>query len=26
MAGIVWHPERMSKPWIPEEIQQLFDK
>jgi gamma-glutamyl-gamma-aminobutyrate hydrolase PuuD len=26
MAGIVWHPERMSQPWIPEEIEQLFAK
>ena len=26
LAGIVWHPERMDNPWIPEEIQQLFDK
>ena len=25
-AGIVWHPERMPTPWIPEEIEQLFDK
>lgn len=20
IAGVVWHPERMSKPWLPEEI------
>lgn len=26
MAGIVWHPERMSNPWIPDEIQDLFNK
>jgi hypothetical protein len=26
IAGIVWHPERMSQPWIPEEIEQLFAK
>jgi GMP synthase-like glutamine amidotransferase len=26
MAGIVWHPERMTNPWIPEEIEQLFAK
>jgi gamma-glutamyl-gamma-aminobutyrate hydrolase PuuD len=26
MAGIVWHPERMKDPWIPEEIELLFDK
>ena len=25
-AGIVWHPERMETPWIPDEIAQLFDK
>lgn len=25
-AGIVWHPERMQQPWIPEEIEQLFAK
>ena len=24
LAGIVWHPERMKKPWIPDEIQTLF--
>ena len=24
LAGIVWHPERMSNPWIPEEIQTLL--
>jgi gamma-glutamyl-gamma-aminobutyrate hydrolase PuuD len=23
-AGIVWHPERMDKPWIPEEIESLL--
>ena len=22
--GIVWHPERMNKPWIPSEIQNLL--
>lgn len=26
LAGIVWHPERMSMPWIPEEIEQLLAK
>lgn len=26
VAGIVWHPERMSTPWIPIEIEQLLDK
>lgn len=26
MAGIVWHPERMANPWIPEEIEQLLAK
>jgi gamma-glutamyl-gamma-aminobutyrate hydrolase PuuD len=25
-AGIVWHPERMASPWIPEEIELLFAK
>lgn len=25
-AGIVWHPERMAEPWIPEEIEQLLAK
>lgn len=24
LAGIVWHPERMAKPWIPSEIQNLL--
>jgi gamma-glutamyl-gamma-aminobutyrate hydrolase PuuD len=24
-AGIVWHPERMSQPWIPLEIEKLMD-
>ena len=23
-AGIMWHPERMIQPWIPQEIQQLL--
>lgn len=26
LAGIVWHPERMKTPWIPEEIEQLLAK
>ena len=26
IAGIVWHPERMQNPWIPEEIEQLLAK
>ena len=26
IAGIMWHPERMDQPWIPEEIQYLLDK
>jgi gamma-glutamyl-gamma-aminobutyrate hydrolase PuuD len=26
IAGIVWHPERMAMPWIPDEIQDLLDK
>jgi gamma-glutamyl-gamma-aminobutyrate hydrolase PuuD len=25
-AGVVWHPERMTIPWIPEEIEQLLGK
>lgn len=25
-AGVVWHPERMQTPWLPEEIEQLFAK
>ncbi len=24
LAGIVWHPERMNRPWIPSEIQNLL--
>jgi len=24
-AGIMWHPERMSQPWIPQEIQNLLN-
>jgi gamma-glutamyl-gamma-aminobutyrate hydrolase PuuD len=23
-AGIMWHPERMTQPWIPQEIQHLL--
>ncbi len=23
-AGIMWHPERMSQPWMPQEIQRLL--
>ena len=26
IAGIVWHPERMQDPWIPEEIEHLLTK
>lgn len=26
MAGIVWHPERMKMPWIPDEINDLLFK
>lgn len=26
IAGIVWHPERMKTPWIPEEIELLLAK
>lgn len=25
IAGVVWHPERMVKPWIPVEINNLFN-
>lgn len=25
-AGIVWHPERMTQPWIPDEINNLLNK
>ncbi len=25
-AGVVWHPERMEVPWLPDEIVNLFDK
>ena len=25
-AGVVWHPERMTTPWIPQEIAVLFAK
>ena len=25
-AGVMWHPERMTQPWIPREIQQLLDR
>lgn len=24
LAGVVWHPERMESPWLPDEIQTLF--
>ena len=26
LAGVVWHPERMSKPWLPDEIEHLLFK
>jgi gamma-glutamyl-gamma-aminobutyrate hydrolase PuuD len=26
LAGVVWHPERMEKPWLPDEIQNLLFK
>ena len=26
IAGIMWHPERMAQPWIPEEIQLLLTR
>lgn len=25
-AGVMWHPERMPQPWIPNEIQQLLTR
>lgn len=25
IAAIVWHPERMSEPWLPDEITRLFN-
>jgi gamma-glutamyl-gamma-aminobutyrate hydrolase PuuD len=24
MAGVVWHPERMKEPWLPDEIKNLL--
>jgi gamma-glutamyl-gamma-aminobutyrate hydrolase PuuD len=24
MAGVVWHPERMDQPWLPDEIENLL--
>lgn len=24
LAGVVWHPERMETPWLPDEIKNLF--
>ena len=26
IAGVMWHPERMTQPWIPEEIQLLLSR
>ena len=26
IAGVVWHPERMDRPWLPDEIQNLLFK
>jgi gamma-glutamyl-gamma-aminobutyrate hydrolase PuuD len=26
LAGVVWHPERMDNPWVPDEIHQLLFK
>ena len=26
MAGVVWHPERMKQPWVPDEIKNLLFK
>ena len=25
LAGVVWHPERMTRPWLPDEINQLLE-
>jgi hypothetical protein len=24
LAGVVWHPERMDNPWLPDEIHNLL--
>jgi hypothetical protein len=24
LAGVVWHPERMDTPWLPDEIEELL--
>lgn len=26
IAGVVWHPERMDEPWLPDEIQSLLNE
>ena len=26
IAGVVWHPERMKQPWLPEEIENLLKR
>ena len=26
LAGVIWHPERMDRPWIPDEIEDLLFK
>ena len=26
LAGVVWHPERMDSPWLPDEINNLLFK
>ena len=26
LAGVVWHPERMDQPWLPDEIETLLFK
>jgi gamma-glutamyl-gamma-aminobutyrate hydrolase PuuD len=26
LAGVVWHPERMNQPWLPDEIEHLLFK
>jgi putative glutamine amidotransferase len=25
IAGVMWHPERMKQPWVPKEIEVLFN-
>lgn len=26
LAGVVWHPERMDRPWLPDEIENLLQR